>query len=174
MDFISLLTGGSDNLYKYLFLGGLGLIILSLFYPVNKKYEYTYQKDSYNNEVKLLNHQISKLDETTTAFKKQAKQIIDDLEHMKKTGSNASKRKSALKDSFNKQYTTIKAYRDTIEEKKLAIEYNKVRVDTLNRHIGEFTKYEKIFFWVGILSAIAGIIGWFIRMQEESKKARNP
>jgi len=174
MDFLSLLTGGSDNLYKYLFIGGLGLIILSLFYPLNKKYEYTCQKDDYNNTVKLLNYDILKFQNSTEQFSQQSNQIIAESERLKKTGENP-KRVALLKDSFEKQYALIKSYRDTIDRKKLAIEYSKVKIDTLNEHIRDFTKYEYIFFYAGIVSAIVGIIGWYFRMRsEDSKKSGNP
>ena len=60
MDVLSLFSG-SDNLYKHLFIGGLGMIILSLFYPLEKEFQLSTQKDNYNKEIRLLNTDIEKL-----------------------------------------------------------------------------------------------------------------
>jgi|GEM_PF-2957940 len=166
MDLLSLLTG-SDNLYKYLFIGGLGLIILSLFYPLNRKYEYITQKDLYNHEVKLLNYDIKVLDDATSKLSNESKSIQDQIKtaNIKKD----LKAKNLLKASFFKQFDSITSFRTTIEKKKLAIEFNKARVDTLNNHIKDFTKYETIFFYAGILASLVGIIGWYFIMKKTYK-----
>lgn len=169
MDLLAILTG-SENLYKYLFIGGIGLIILSLFYPLNKKYEYTCQKDYYNNEVKLLNYDLSNLDTTSAKLNIDSKSIIQALSSNHSPSNANNRERQILKDSFNKQYDSVISFRKQIGRKQLDIEYNQVRVETLQNHIKDFTKYETIFFWAGIIASIIGIFGWYGLMKKAPSK----
>jgi hypothetical protein len=91
------------------------------------------------------------------------------LAAIKASGNNDIKRRQLLKDSFTTQYDSTISFRKSIDKKKLSVEYNRVRVESLQAHIKEFTKYEYIFFWAGITFAIAGIWGWFGLMRKAPK-----
>lgn len=153
-------------MYKYLFIGGLGLIILSLFYPLNRKYEYTTQKDLYDNEVKLLNYDISTLNQTTQDLNNNVGEIKKELQ----SKSISEKDKKALKDSFFRQLDAIKSSRKSIDKKNLDIEFHEVKINTLQSHINDFTKYQTAFLVFGVIATLGGAIGWFIIMKHYGKK----
>jgi hypothetical protein len=160
MDLLSLLTG-SENLYKYLMIGGIGMLVLGLLYPLNKKYELICQKDSYAKEINVLNYKIDNLYDSVQNFQIRTKQIEKSLDTIKDKTIIQS-----LKDEFAN--TDNRYQKDLIQShlNSFNAEYDKNRIKTLETHIGEFQVYEKIFFWGGIACSIIGIIGWFLLMRK--------
>ena len=140
MDFISLLTGGSENLYKYLFIGGLGLIILALFYPLDKRYGLACQKDLYNKEICLANLDIDDL-------KKDVQKLSDNIEvynHGLDT-AKSEKAKKSIKDEANKKFDLILAKRKQLSIKTTEIAYDKDRILTLYSKYPRLYKIRKMF-----------------------------
>jgi hypothetical protein len=169
MDLLSILTS-SENLYKYLLIGGIGMLILSLFYPIDKRYELSQKRDLYNKEINLLNFEIEQLKKKTTDLKEISSNTIHFLDSINNNDKGDLKVRKNLKESFNSQLDSLQKSRVEISVKEIEVNYNKQQILTLESNIQDFVKYENIFFWAGIIFAIAGIVGWFILM----KKAKSP
>jgi len=168
MDLLSVLTG-SENLYKYLLIGGIGMLVLSLLYPIQKNYELACQKDLYAKEISLLNLDIDQLNEGVNVLSSESKVVEHSLDSIKTNKISNSQLVKALKDSWNSQYDSLVKSKLQLSKRQIDVAYTQKRIETLNNHISEFKMYEKIFFWAGIFCGIAGIIGWFLLMQKAPK-----
>ena len=166
MDLLQLFTG-SENLYKYLLLGGIGLLMVSLFYPLNKRYELECQKDLYNKEITLLNHFIDNLNIEAKEAEANSQKVIDSIKTNK---VKDSKIKERLKNASLIEIDSVFKKREEVTVKQITVDYNKARILTLQKHIQDFVKYESLFFWSGIICALAGIIGWFLLMRKSINK----
>lgn len=155
MDFISLLTG-SENLYKYCFVGGLALIVLCLFYPLNKRYELANRRDLHSKEIMLINLDIEDLNK--------------DYAKIKEEVASYSKGSSKAKDSINKHFALLLVKRKQIAIKEAEIKYDSLRIATLKENIHDITSYENSFKWAGWIFTIIGFIGWFILMIKKHKE----
>jgi hypothetical protein len=162
MDFVGLLTG-SENLYKYCFVGGLGLIILCLFYPLNKRYELACKKDLHNKEIVLLNLEIDDLNKEYNKLVNDVDQYID----------SARKSKSA-KDSINRHHAIVVAKIKQIAQKEAEVEYDKNVIITLKENIRDISKYERRFNISGWFLTLVGFVGWFLLMLKKHKEKVPP
>ena len=170
MDFMSFFSG-SDNLYKHLFIGGLAIVVLSLFYPLEKENALREKKDICNKEIRTLNHEIKHLDGSTTDILELSKTYQETLSKLPKK-KRFNKLRKSVQDNLTKQIDFLKKEREQIEIKKINIEYSYDAIKTLDSHIQSYHRYTSIFFWFGIIFTIAGVIGWFIIMH--SKKPETP
>ena len=160
MDVLSFFSG-SDNLYKHLFIGGLGIIILSLFYPLQKETAKREQKDLYNKEIKLLNFEIENLHENVKDIQDLSETYKQTLSSIPKTKKKKyTKLRAAINENFDKQVEVLKKQRADIEIKKINVEYNKDALLTLEQSISAYHKYTSLFFWVGMFFTIVGVVGW--------------
>lgn len=160
MDVLSFFSG-SDNLYKHLFIGGLGIVILSLFYPLQKETAKREQVDLCNKEIKLLNLEIQNLYENVKdiqGLSETYKQTLSSIPKSKK--KKYTKLRTAITENFDKQVEILKKQRADIEVKKINKEYNDAALITLEQSISVYHKYTSLFFCVGILFALVGVIGW--------------
>lgn len=168
MDLLSLLTG-SENLYKYSFIGGLGLIIISLFYPLNKKYELECQKDLYHKEIKLVNLDIGELKNDVAKLNSHINEFSNAID-----SAPSVKAKNAIKDSLNKRFNLILLKRKELSVKQIQIEYNNDRIKTLSNSIIDLTQYQGAFVVIGSIFTLFGFCGWFLLMLKEHKKKPAP
>jgi hypothetical protein len=164
MDLLSLLTG-SENLYKYLFVAGIGMIVLALFYPLDKEYDLACKRDTYNKEINLLNYEIEKLKDSAAKVEKDYSSLVD-----KYNQSKTKIEKVALKENFDLRYKGLLDSRKNIEVKQINLDYDKQAILTLQAHINDYEKYEWWFYIFGSLFTIGGTVGWFLLM----KKAKIP
>lgn len=153
MDLISLLTG-SENLYKYLFIGGIGLLILSLFYPLNKRYELECQKNLHNKEIRLLNLEIASLQRDVAKLNER----VNDYQ-------NGVNKDLITKDSLKKQLADVYLKRANISKKQTEVQYNRDNINTLDKNIKDILLYEIIFRWAGIFFGLFGFFGWLRLMR---------
>ena len=61
MELSSLFSWNTDNLFKFLFINGIVLVVISLFYPLQKQQELELEKIKYDQKVELINLKITNL-----------------------------------------------------------------------------------------------------------------
>lgn len=167
MDVLSLFTG-SENLYKYLFLGGIGMLVLSVFYPLDKRYELSKEIDSYNYEVKLLNNDINALSKKVREVQETTSHAKYSLTLYKSKGEGSAPEALILRDSAIRGIAAALMSRDEIEKKKLQKEYSFSKIQSLQAHLENYKRYELVFFWGGLLSFVIGIWQWYRIMPRSS------
>lgn len=161
MDILSLFSG-SDNLYKHLFIGGLGMIILSLFYPLEKEFLLNTQKDNYNKEIRLLNIEISELKKKALKLEEEGEPTIKSAQkYAKKKSKYAKKLSNNIIDTYQKNVADVISERKQIDIKQANINYSEDCISTLEKHINSYRTYRALFLWSGSLFMIVGIGGWW-------------
>ncbi|WP_395061341.1 hypothetical protein, partial [Flavobacterium sp.] len=113
MDFASFLN--TDNLYKFLFSGGILMIVFSLFYPIEKKQLLELEINNFNKQTELLNNDINLLNVEVNQLKSTSKETLNTLEKLQKTKNDVnqiqvSKEISKIKDNYNKTFYRIKSH----------------------------------------------------------------
>jgi len=111
---LSSLFAGVDNLFKFLFIGGLVMLMTSMFYPLQKEQELEIEINNYNKEVKLLNRELSELKEEIAKLNHSAIQTESNLEALSKLHSTnkakdliISAKIKGIKDEFKSNYDTL-------------------------------------------------------------------
>ena len=168
MDFASFLN--TDNLYKFLFSGGILMIVFSLFYPIEKKQLLELEINNFNKQTELLNNDISLLNVEVNQLKSTSKETLKTLEKLQKTKNEfnqvqVSKEISKIKDNYNRIFYKIKDHQQETILKNINIKYNKTKIEIIKNHISTFNFYSCFLLIFGILFAGFGLIYWFKSVQ---------
>lgn len=172
MDFTSFLN--IDNLYKFLFSGGILMIVFSLFYPIEKKQLLELEINNFNKQTELLNNDIILLNIEVNQLKSTSKETLKTLEDLQLTKNESNKIKvskeiSKIKDNYNKIFYKIKNHQQETNLKNINIKYNKTKIEIIQNHICTFNFYSWFLLIFGILFAGFGLIYWFISTQNTEK-----
>jgi hypothetical protein len=149
----------SDNLFKFLFIGGIMMFIVAMLYPLQKEQEIELEKIAHNKEVNLLNLEIKQIDkesEEISDFVDKQDSIINIL---KKEKGTQGKIKS-IKKTINDKHTAIKKSVKQRDIKVVVLEFNKKKIETLESHLNEYNSYTNFLYWGGLIIAIFGLLGW--------------
>jgi hypothetical protein len=162
MELSSLFSWNTDNLFKFLFINGIVLVVISLFYPLQKQQELELEKIKYDQKVDLLNLKISNLkkevlDFYTISGKDESK--IKSLKSLPQSKINDLKIKD-LKIRFNQTYKILSDLREKLKIENINIKGDKSKIKLLIKHADEYRKYSNWFLRVGLFSFITGLIGW--------------
>lgn len=179
MEFTNLFTG-SDNLFKFLFLAGLFLLVLSLVYPLEKRNELEIEIINVNKETDILNNQISVLKDEVSNLSQKVEKINSTLDSLVSLRSNVNtsqlnsinSKVEKIKDDFNLEYNKLASDQAEIKTKTIILEYNKSRIDLLKQHQTEYAIYFEAFKWIGIVLIIVGIFGWY-RSHSRNEKIKD-
>jgi preprotein translocase subunit Sss1 len=166
---LSSLFAGVDNLFKFLFIGGLVMLMTSMFYPLQKEQELEIEINNYNQEVKLLNRDLGELKTDINNLNISAVKVESHLKSLAKLHSrNKSKDASitleikGIKDGFKNSYDTLYKKKQTTEIKEILLEFNKSKITLLRKYANAYDDYaEKLKYW-GIGFMAIGLIGWVI------------
>lgn len=163
MDLTNLFSG-SDNFFKYLSIGGFIMILVSMFYPLQKKQELEIEIITYNKEVNFLNTDINNLKIKAENLSKSNFFVeIDSLNNLLKYNEKDIHLKNQiinLKKEYNTQYDSILNIRSKIETKIVVLDYSKSKVSVMQNHLNVFYIYSVCFLIVGIIFLILGSIFW--------------
>lgn len=172
MDFASFLN--TDNLYKFLFSGGILMIVFSLFYPIEKKQLLELEINNFNKQTELLNNDINLLNVEVNQLKSTSKETLNTLEKLQKTKNDVnqiqvSKEISKIKDNYNKTFYRIKSHQQETILKNINIKYNKSKIEIIQNHISTFNFYSWFLLIFGVLFAGFGLRYWFKSTQNTEK-----
>ena len=81
---INYISSSAENLYKFLFINGTILVILSMFYPLQQKNEIKVQTIEFNKNVDLVNYEIESQSKTVEKFKSKSKRTLIFLDSISK------------------------------------------------------------------------------------------
>ncbi|MCD0475589.1 hypothetical protein LPB87_14410 [Flavobacterium sp. EDS] len=137
---------GTENLFKLLFINGILIILIGLFYPLQKRDELELKIIEYNSNVNLLNRDISELYNQSVELKNKIKEV-------------KSKQKTKIHD-FQPQIKELHQKIYEQDKKKIEVENQKSLVDKLINQQETYNKYCKAFLVFGALITVIGLSGW--------------
>jgi hypothetical protein len=146
MQMLNNIFTGTENLFKLLFINGILIILIGLFYPLQKRDELELKIIEYNSSVDLLNRDITELFNQSTELKNRIKKV-------------KAKQKSKTQD-FQHQIKEFKHKVYEQDKKTIEVENQKKLIDKLSNQQETYNKYCKAFLVFGALIAIIGISGW--------------
>lgn len=159
MDVTSLIPN-TDNLYKFLFVGGLLCIVFSIVYPMDKQHRIELEVNAYNKQVELFNKDISTLKIEVEQSKLVFNSKRNDLEklyaskvHNYKTNSLENEIDSLLKSNREKLHK--------ITTTDIVLKYEQERIKVLKGHIHSFSLYQWSLIVVGVFFTICGLRLWY-------------
>lgn len=150
----------SDNLYKFIFVGGIGLFIFAIVHPLERKQQLEIEVNSYQFSLKEDSIDIANLNREVAMFQEYSKSLI----HLMDSLNSKSNRNKLLLDSLAKNYSTKLA---ELRQKSLELVHrnNKMvfeekKVELLKKHIGDFNMYARILLILGPIFVLYGFWNW--------------
>lgn len=171
MEPLSLLSPNTDNFFKFLFLNGLVMIAIGLFYPLQKSNEIQIRILDYNKKVELLEQDIVRLKNDLGVLNI----IVDN--RIKLTESLANQRKylksqseiiiinnkiSETKLKTNLEYQEKLKNQDNIGKNKITLNAEKRVIQQLKKQASVYDSYCYWLFNIGLFLGVGGFIGWII------------
>lgn len=164
------LFSGNDNLFKFLFVGGLVMVFFAISYPLQKKQDIELETNTFNQQASLLNKEIGDLNTTIKLKSKESSLTILEIKSLQKYRTKVS---APIRISINRKIELLKqaninstdSLNTTLQEikvKKIVLDYNQKRIELLETHSNEFSKYS---FWLttfGCIFSLSGLIPWCI------------
>jgi archaellum component FlaD/FlaE len=153
----------SDNLYKFLFMGGIIMIVFSFVYPLEKKQKIELEINLYNREVEVLNTEINELNDEVSKLKDKTKDSKKSLNNQNKIKDRklAERKIEDIKKEYNKAYNETKNKQNEINTKNIVLKYEKKKIQLLQSQVGSFTVFRWLFLILGIIFTIFGICKWY-------------
>ena len=154
---------GSDNLFKYLFTVGAVMIIISIFYPLQKSQEIEIKQTDLLKESELLTNEIRLLKNDYQILKDEysdISHILDSLVlvHGDKVTENIQFLEYRKKG--NKMIQNLNDRERELKIKNIIIQNEESKIDLLGKHSESFKSYYSLVKWLGIIFLIIGFIGW--------------
>lgn len=152
----------SDNLYKFLFMGGIFMVAFSFIYPLEKKQRIELEINLYNKQITLLNEEIKVLNDEVESLKIKTKETIETLELIKssKESTIASKQIKEVQEIYNKAFYTTKAKENEITTKDIILKYEKSKIVLLENQVNSFSIFRWLFLTIGTTFTIFGLWNW--------------
>jgi ABC-type anion transport system duplicated permease subunit len=166
---ITKLFSVANTLFKFLCYGGIAMVFVAMFYPLQREQNIEIEINSFNREAELINSEIKILKEQVKIIEKQTPQIIsrlDSLSKLKSKSKNPKKIKELkvkiqkIQASYNNKLDKIKESTSEISEKTISSKYNKLKIEILESHAKSYSSYSKLLFRSGFVMAIIGLISW--------------
>jgi hypothetical protein len=170
----------TENLYKFLFIGGVLSLGFSFIYPMEKAQELELQLNGFKQNVQLLSVEINTLKEDYDQLVILTNETKSKLDSLSRKG-NYSKLNSQMNNSinsYNSKYSAVNAKRQELRTKTIVLEYEKSRIELLQKHAKSFNIFRWFFFVLGFLSCGYGFYRWHkvTRMAEKKfeKECHSP
>lgn len=160
---LSSIFSGIDDLYKFLFVGGVFLVVFSLVYPLEREKELQLAINEYNGEVTKLDRQIEQAIEMHHETSKTL-----DAYFVSPADSTGKRQPSPKIDSliakserFDRKMLYFKA--------DLQVKGNEIEI--LQHYVDQYDHYTKGLLYSGIVLTLFGLFGWY-RSQRTTNKGR--
>ena len=159
---IGSLFPSSDNPYKFLFMGGIFMIVFSFIYPLEKKQKIELEINLYNKQAELLNEEVLQLKKDVDKLKLRSKTSLKQLDSIKKLPdtTSASIEIKEIQDNFIKEFHTTKFKEAEIQTKNIILKYEKERILLLQNQVNSFSIFRFILLVVGFIFMIYGLVKW--------------
>lgn len=159
---ISSIFPSSDNLYKFLFMGGVFMVVFSFIYPLEKKQKIELEINLYNKQITLLNEEVESLNNEVENLRTKSKETIKQLEFIKssKDSLTASRQIREIQETYNKEFYATKAKENEITTKDIILKYEKSKIALLENHVHSFSIFRWLFLIIGTVFTIFGLWNW--------------
>lgn len=157
MDISSLLPS-SDNLYKFLFMGGVFMVVFAFLYPIDKKQKIQLEIVSLNSKIAVERYKIKKIKFSIDSINREVKPTLERLNKAK--GENNSILINGVKRQFNISLDIISRIKNEAELKQIEISSENNKILLLENHIKEFEKFQLILLILGPIFTIYGLVKW--------------
>ncbi len=167
---LSYISSSAENLYKFLFINGTVLVILSMFYPLQQKNEIKIRTIDFNKNVDILNYKIELHKAYVIKFKKNSKKLIVFLDSIsrRRTPKNICViEKTKIK--YNQELDSINSIQQNIELNQIKLEAEKNKIEELKKQAEIYSDYSFYFLIAGILFCVIGVLGWGARTRTLDK-----
>ena len=167
----------TDNLYKFIAISGLMLLILSFvpeylsFRYVEKLVEYENHQKRFITEIKAATNEREKLNERLNNYNEQLEKIVKDLNETRKAVNKKELIDQA--DEIIKNSNELSEYNKKLDQefKKLFLTKNDLdtegtMLDTYDDEIKYLKDLSRIIFIVGCLLIIFGFSTWYYKVQK--------
>lgn len=157
---ISSFIPSTDNLFKFLFVGGLLCIVFAIVYPLEKQQRIELEVNVYNKQVELVNKEISALYSDT-------KKLVEDYNVKKKSLINLYKSKAKeseinlLEDQIDSLLSENSDKQLKLNTTSIVLKYEKERIKLLQGHISSFSWYRLALIVAGTFFTLMGLILWY-------------
>ena len=158
---INYISSSAENLYKFLFINGTILVILSMFYPLQQKNEIKIKTIDFNKSVEVLNYKITNQKNDVQNFQEKSKEIVALLDSIS-TNRNEQTDKiiERKKVQYNKELDSIKSIQREIQLNNIKLSSEKEKILELKKQAKTYSNYSIFFLIIGGIFFIIGIIGW--------------
>ncbi|QXP60595.1 hypothetical protein [Olleya sp. HaHaR_3_96] len=155
------ISSSAEGLYKFLFINGTILVILSMFYPLQQKNEIDRLRIDYNKDVELLNFEISKLEKNIKILRSNSASNIKEVDSLKavNTVSTLKKAQKIVLD-YNKALDSIIVLKKEFDISSIKRKSDKKKIDLLLLQADKFGNYSFYFLTLGGVFFFIGLIGW--------------
>lgn len=157
---------GKNDLAKFLSIGGIFLIVFSILYPVEKKKELDLLVVKNNNEIRVLNDLLNRVNQKQNSLIRRVEEInsiLDNPKTDKKTVVILKKERKLIEKEGDLLVEKITNKTTEIYNLKDRIKINKI-------YAMEYYGYLTTLTRVGWAMLIVGLIGWFMSARKEWKK----
>jgi uncharacterized protein (UPF0333 family) len=166
MDFSSLFPS-TDNLFKFLFLGGLIMILTAMIYPLQKSQEKEIEILSHNQQVAILNKESLTLRKNVLEIRTVLRAGIKTCESLRKSmhpGNPSNKqirnKISNIQAEINSSVQELRNQNYELEKKIITINFNKQKIVLLQKYVKIYESYSRWFLCIGIPISTLGLFFW--------------
>lgn len=174
---ISSLLPNSDNIYKFLFMGGIFMIVFSFLYPLEKRQKIEIETISLKESVAIQTFDMSRLKNRIDSMKKELEPTIKKLENAKKIPDMAQRNAAieAIKKQYNQDFDISKQREIELKINQISNHYASKKIMLLEEHIESFKVFQHFFLIIGPFFVILGLFGWFkaVRISEKIQKMQS-
>lgn len=160
MNPISGIFNGSDDLFKFMVIGGVFLLVFGMMYPLEKEKELKLKKISLNKEGEKIEAQDSlllyKLDEMNSF-----------LDKCRDSASNLLSKKEfkkayELKEKVDKRYLELKEVQLESRKSRITLDSKTKEISILDEYIIIYNSFSNWLIGTGIILSLIGLIFWGI------------
>lgn len=171
MEPLSLLSPNTDNLFKFLFLNGVVMIAIGLFYPLQKSNDLQLNILEYNKKVELLGQDAIKLKNDVKVLNvivdsriKLAESLVSKRKYLKSESEIVSLNNeiNEIKLKTNLEYQEKLKNENDLINNKITLAGEKLVINELKDQASVYDSYCFWLFTIGILSGIIGFLGWVV------------
>lgn len=169
MEPLSFLSPNADNLFKFLFLNGVVMIAVSLFYPLQKSNELQLRMVEYNKKIELFEQDIIGLRDDSENLNvivgdriKVAESLVKKRKFLKSelAINDITNQINELKLKTNLSYQEIKKNKESIKQNQVKLKGEKSVIELLDKQVSVYDSYCFWLLFTGVFLGVIGFIGW--------------
>jgi hypothetical protein len=168
---LGFISQSTENIFKFLFINGLVLIGVGMFYPLQisndidlKIVDYNKKVNLLNNEISVLANDIDNLDKLVESRISISKKLVEKRNNTLSLSEKAeiAEKISDMKLETNKSFQQIKKNEQEQDKNTIIVKGDLQVVSHLEAQQKVYDTYCTVFLVVGILLGLFGFLGWAV------------